>query len=204
MRNWLTENIPNAHVLAALSTASAAQRLGTEDPPPYDAAISPAVAAEHYGLEVLVDGIGDNVDASTRFVQVRRPGPPPTPSGADKTTLVLFMREDHSGALLEILTEFAVRGVNLTRIESRPTRKQLGDYYFSVDCEGHVDDARVGEALAVVGALVRADYRQRHRGWRCGAVLDRDGSFGHQRGAALDCQVVDPTPGTRDLVANAW
>ena len=69
-RNWLTENIPNAHVLAALSTASAAQRLGTEDPPPYDAAISPAVAAEHYGLEVLVDGIGDNVDASTRFVQV--------------------------------------------------------------------------------------------------------------------------------------
>jgi prephenate dehydratase len=58
------------------------------------------------------------------------------------------MREDHPGALLEILTEFSVRGVNLTRIESRPTRKALGDYYFSVDCEGHVADARVGEALA--------------------------------------------------------
>jgi len=60
---------------------------------------------------------------------------------------VLYMHEDRSGALLEILTEFAVRGVNLTRIESRPTRKQLGDYYFSIDCEGHVDDARVGEVL---------------------------------------------------------
>jgi prephenate dehydratase len=72
----------------------------------------------------------------------------PPPTGADKSTLFLYMREDHPGALLEILTEFAVRGVNLTRIESRPTRKALGDYYFSVDCEGHVADARVGEALA--------------------------------------------------------
>ena len=57
------------------------------------------------------------------------------------------MREDHPGALLEILTEFAVRGVNLTRIESRPTKTTLGRYYFSVDCEGHVDDERVGEAM---------------------------------------------------------
>ncbi len=171
-RVWLATNLPTVHVLASLSTASAAQRLGTEDPPPYDAAISPAIAAEHYGLEILVDGIGDNPDASTRFVQVRRPGPPPAPTGADKTTLMLFMREDHSGALLEILTEFAVRGVNLTRIESRPTRKQLGDYYFSVDCEGHVSDARVGEALTglrrvcadvrYLGSYPRHDGKQPH------------------------------------------
>ncbi len=60
---------------------------------------------------------------------------------------MLFMRADHSGALLEILTEFAVRGINLTRIESRPTKRILGDYYFSIDLEGHVQDARVGEAL---------------------------------------------------------
>jgi prephenate dehydratase len=65
----------------------------------------------------------------------------------DKTTLELYMKQDHPGALLEILTEFAVRGVNLTRIESRPTKTTLGNYYFSVDCEGHVDDERVGEAL---------------------------------------------------------
>jgi prephenate dehydratase len=94
----------------------------------------------------------------------------PAPTGADKTTLTLFMREDHPGALLEILTEFSVRGVNLTRIESRPTRKALGDYYFSVDCEGHVHDARVGEALAglhricaqvrFLGSYPRHDGRQ--------------------------------------------
>ncbi len=147
-RQWLGKNLPDVHVMAALSTAGAAQRLAEEDPPPYDAAISPAIAATHYGLDVLAEDIGDNVDASTRFVLVRRPGTPPKRTGADKTTLVLFMREDHSGALLEILTEFAVRGVSLTRIESRPTRRQLGDYYFSIDCEGHVQDARVGEALA--------------------------------------------------------
>ena len=147
-KKWLTANLPSAQMLAELSTARAAQRLGEDEPPPYDAAISPAIAAEHYGLEVLVDGIGDNPDASTRFVLIRRPGPPPERTGADKTSLVLYMHEDRSGALLEILTEFAVRGVNLTRIESRPTRKQLGDYYFSIDCEGHLADARVGEALA--------------------------------------------------------
>ena len=147
-KKWLTANLPQAQMRAELSTARAAQRLGQEDPAPYDAAIGPAIAAEHYGLDVLVDGIGDNPDASTRFVLIRRPGPPPAPTGADKTSLVLYMHEDRSGALLEILTEFAVRGVNLTRIESRPTRKQLGDYYFSIDCEGHVADARVGEVLS--------------------------------------------------------
>ena len=76
-----------------------------------------------------------------------RPGPPPAPTGADKTSLVAFIRHDHTGALLEVLTEFAVRGVNLTRIESRPTGERLGRYCFSVDCEGHVADARVGDAL---------------------------------------------------------
>jgi prephenate dehydratase len=69
------------------------------------------------------------------------------PTGHDKTTLVAFISDDHAGALLEVLTEFAVRGVNLTRIESRPTGEGMGRYCFSIDCEGHVDDARVGEAL---------------------------------------------------------
>ena len=83
----------------------------------------------------------------TRFVLVSRPGEPPLPTGHDKTSLVAFIADDHPGALLEVLTEFAVRGVNLTRIESRPTGERLGRYCFSIDCEGHVDDARVGEAL---------------------------------------------------------
>ena len=96
---------------------------------------------------MLAEDVEDNPDAVTRFVLVSRPGQPPLPSGHDKTSLVAFIADDHPGALLEVLTEFAVRGVNLTRIESRPTGERLGRYCFSIDCEGHVDDARVGEAL---------------------------------------------------------
>ena len=145
-RGWLAAHMPGVHLIPASSTAAAAAAL-LEDPAPYDAAIAQSLAAQRYGLEILANNIADNDDASTRFVLVQRPGALPSRSGADKTTLMLFMRADHSGALLEILTEFAVRGINLTRIESRPTKKVLGDYYFSIDLEGHVEDARVGEAL---------------------------------------------------------
>jgi prephenate dehydratase len=91
--------------------------------------------------------VGDNPSAETRFVLLSRPVAPAQATGSDKTSLVLYIGQDHPGALLEILTEFAVRGVNLTRIESRPAGGGIGDYLFSVDIEGHVDDARVGEAL---------------------------------------------------------
>jgi prephenate dehydratase len=114
----------------------------------FDAAIAAPWAGGPLGLEEAAQNIADNPDAMTRFVLVAPRGLPPQPTGADKTTLVLFMRQDHPGALLEILTEFSVRGVNLTRIESRPTKKVMGDYFFTVDCEGHINDARVGEALA--------------------------------------------------------
>jgi prephenate dehydratase len=142
---WLREHLPGVHVLPAMSTAAAAAEL--VDGANYDAAICSTAAAAHYGLEILADGIGDNDVAWTRFVLVHKPGQAQQSTGHDKTTLSLFMHQDHPGALLEILTEFAVRGVNLTRIESRPTKKQLGDYFFSIDCEGHIDDERVGEAL---------------------------------------------------------
>ena len=143
---WLRANLPDAVVLPALSTAGAAAAL-LDNPRPFDAAISQAITAEIYGLSILADDIGDTQDATTRFVLVSKPGALPAPTGADKTTLSLFMRADQPGALLAILTEFAVRGVNMTRIESRPTRRALGDYFFSVDIEGHVADARVAEAL---------------------------------------------------------
>lgn len=148
-RGWVDTNIPTATVIPATSTAGAAEVLASfeEGALAYEAAISQPIAGEIYGLEALFDQIADNQEASTRFVLVTKPGPPPAATGADKTTLVLFMHSDEPGALLEILTEFAVRGVNLTRIESRPTKKSLGDYCFSVDCEGHVADARVAEAL---------------------------------------------------------
>lgn len=144
-RGWLAENLPESVVIPAMSTAGAAQAL-TEGAT-YDAAIAQRIAAEQYGLDILADGIADNDDATTRFIVVEQPGPLPERTGADKTTLVLFMHADHPGALLEILTELSVRGINMTRIESRPTRRAMGDYFFSIDCEGHVDDERVGEAL---------------------------------------------------------
>jgi prephenate dehydratase len=146
VRRWLQENLPQATIIPSMSTAAAAAALA-DGSAPFDAAIAQRLAADIYSLEVLADEIGDTADATTRFVVVQLPGAIPAPTGADKTTLSLFIHQDQPGALLAILTEFAIRGVNMTRIESRPTRKQLGDYYFSVDIEGHVADARVSEAL---------------------------------------------------------
>lgn len=146
-RRWLAQQLPDAAVQAAPSTADGA-RLVSEGS--IDAAVAAPVAATRYGLRLLVDGIQDNAGAVTRFVLLARPGPLPAPTGADRTTLVAYIADDHPGALLEILTEFAVRGVNLTRIESRPTGSGLGRYCFSVDAEGHIADARVGEALSAL------------------------------------------------------
>ena len=145
-RHWLATNIPQAVITEGGSTAAAAAEVA--DPQSrFDAAICAQVAGELHRLTPLAMRIADNPDAVTRFVLVSRPGPVGPPTGADKTTMVLFMREDHPGALLEILEQFASRGVNLCRIESRPTKRSLGDYCFSVDAEGHIDDARLAEAL---------------------------------------------------------
>jgi prephenate dehydratase len=145
-RGWLASHLPAANILPAASTAEAASSLqkGTSNT---DAVIASARAAEIHNLKILVDDIGDNREATTRFVLVTKPGKLSEVSGSDKTSLVLYMRDNHPGALLEILTEFAVRGVDLSRIESRPTKKSLGDYTFSVDIIGHINEARVGEAL---------------------------------------------------------
>lgn len=142
-RRWLADRLPDVPVTFAPSTAMAAAAVADGE---HDAAISAPLAAAVYGLDELASDIGDR-PAETRFVLISRPQPLGPATGADKTSLVLFMGQDHPGALLEILTEFAVRGVNLTRIESRPTGGGIGDYFFAVDVEGHLDDARVGEAL---------------------------------------------------------
>ena len=163
-RRWLRMALPEAAVVLTPSTADAARGVAAGA---HDAALSAPVAAGHYGLVALVDDVHDRDDAVTRFVLVSRPGPPPAPTGADRTTLFAYIADDRPGALLELLTEFAVRGVNLTRIESRPTGDRLGRYFFSVDCEGHLVEARVGEALSalrrvcadvrVLGSYPRAD-----------------------------------------------
>jgi prephenate dehydratase len=148
-RLWVDANIPNVEYIPGSSTAAAAMGLLDGDSAHYDAAIcAPIVAAEQPGLKVLAENIGDNPGAVTRFVLVGRPGELPAPTGADKTTVVVPLPEDRPGALMEILDQFATRGVNLSRIESRPTGQYLGHYFFSIDADGHVADARVADALA--------------------------------------------------------
>jgi prephenate dehydratase len=164
VRGWLRRELPDARFVAAPSTADGARAVadGTAD-----AAVAAPLAAERYRLSILADDIADSPGAITRFVLVTKPGEPPPPTGADRTTVMAFIADDHPGALLELLTEFAVRGVNLTRIESRPTGVGLGRYYFSIDAEGHVAQARVAETLAAIrrecadvrflGSYARAD-----------------------------------------------
>jgi len=143
-RGWLGANLPDSEWVPATSNAEAARQVAEGQ---LDAALAGAFAAGHYGLEILASDVHDRLNAVTRFVVVSPVGPLPAPTGTDRTSLAAFLADDHPGALLEILTEFAVRGINLTTIQSRPTGDRLGQYYFFVDCEGHVDDARVGEAL---------------------------------------------------------
>lgn len=147
-RLWMDRHLPAAEYVPGSSTAAAAMGLLADDCH-YDAAIcAPLVAREQPGLSVLAENIGDNPGAVTRFVLVSRPGLLPERTGADKTTVVVPLPEDRPGALMEILDQFASRGVNLSRIESRPTGQYLGHYFFSIDADGHVGDARVADALA--------------------------------------------------------
>jgi prephenate dehydratase len=143
-RRWLTANLPACEWVPQASNAEAA-RLVAEGH--LDAALAGAFAASRYDLQVLVPDVHDRSNAVTRFLMVVPPGELPAPTGADRTSLAAFLMEDHPGALMEILTEFAVRGVNLTTIQSRPTGEGLGNYFFFIDCEGHIDDTRVGEAM---------------------------------------------------------
>ncbi|MFE3068955.1 prephenate dehydratase [Streptomyces sp. NPDC059247] len=144
VRNWLRAHLTTAVWESAASNADGA-RLVQEGR--FDAAFAGEFAAATYGLEALVTEIHDAQNAETRFVLVGRPARPAAPTGADKTSVVLWQGDDHAGALLELLQEFAVRGVNLMLIQSRPTGAGIGNYCFAVDAEGHIADRRVSEAL---------------------------------------------------------
>ncbi|MEY2597209.1 MAG: hypothetical protein RL182_292 [Actinomycetota bacterium] len=143
-RNYIAKHYPNAEIITTNSTAAAAEALANGQ---FDAAVASEIAAKNYGLTVINENIGDSDSAVTRFVLVSKPGALPAPTGFDRTSLAAFIGIDHAGALLEVLTEFAVRGVNLTFIQSRPTGRELGHYHFIIDAEGHINDARVGDAL---------------------------------------------------------
>jgi prephenate dehydratase len=152
VRRWLSANLPGVEEIAANSTAEAARLVG-DGAHPHTAAIAPAVAAELYGLEVVASAIEDHPENETRFVVVAKSGIP-APTGHDKTTIVCFQSADRPGSLLAILQEFAARAINLTKIESRPTKQGLGDYCFAIDFEGHVADELVADCLRDVRAKI--------------------------------------------------
>lgn len=146
-RGWLAANLPeHAEIAQGGSTASAAKEVS--DPRSrFDAAVCAEVAGTMYGLTAVAQGIADNPDAVTRFILVARSGQMIARTGDDRTTVVVVPPSDHPGALLEILQQFSFRKINLSRIESRPTKDRLGDYCFSIDAIGHVADERMAAAL---------------------------------------------------------
>ena len=145
-RRWLASNAPHAVQIAASSNAAAAHALAAGEAD-FDAALAPPGLAARLGLTVIATGVADNSLAATRFVRVGKPTSLPAPTGADKTTLVVHLPTDRAGALLEMLEQFAARGVNLSRIESRPRGDVPGEYSFSIDALAHVREARMAEAL---------------------------------------------------------
>jgi prephenate dehydratase len=152
VRNWLRAHLPDALWESAASNADGA-RLVQEGR--YDAAFAGVFAAAAYGLEPLVTDIHDAENAATRFVLVGRPARPAAPTGADKTSVVIWQQDDHPGALVQLLQEFASRGVNLMLLQSRPTGAGIGNYCFAIDAEGHINDRRVGETLMGLRRICR-------------------------------------------------
>jgi prephenate dehydratase len=145
-RGFLHAELPEVRLLPTSSTVEAAVLVAGDEHDGRTAAIAPSVAAKLYGLDVLASDIEDHPDNATRFVVVAREGVP-TATGHDKTSIVVFQRTDRPGSLLAILQEFAARSINLTKLESRPTKKGLGHYCFLIDLEGHIGEELVADCL---------------------------------------------------------
>ena len=143
-RGYLAKHLPEAVFEAANSTAEAARSLADSDD--RTAVIAPLRSAEVYGLEVLAADVADHAENQTRFVLVAS-DVVAAPTGHDKTSMVVYQRSDAPGSLIGILGEFAARAINLTSLQSRPTKASLGQYCFLLDCEGHIADEVVADAL---------------------------------------------------------
>ena len=148
-RVWMSKHLPDATPIAANSTAEAAQQVAKSRKAGM-ASIGTRQGAHNAGLEILASEIEDHPENQTRFVIVGYGVP--APSGHDKTSIVCFQRQDRPGSLLAILQEFAARAINITKLESRPTKRDLGDYCFFIDFEGHLDDELVADCLRNLAA----------------------------------------------------
>jgi prephenate dehydratase len=149
-QKYLAKALPGVEQRASNSTADAARALGDPEASGADrsggAAIAPRIAAERYGLAIVAEDVEDHPENQTRFVLVARTLVP-APTGHDKTSIVCFQRADHPGSLHGILGQFAARNINLTKLESRPTKQGLGDYCFVIDLTGHLGDEVVADCL---------------------------------------------------------
>ncbi|GAA3758413.1 prephenate dehydratase [Microbacterium kribbense] len=164
---WLGSQLPtHAHLPSSSNVAAALEMLdGTTAA---DAAIAPPALLDHHEFELLAEDIGDNPNAITRFVLVSRTVVPPEPTGADKTSLIVELPVDRPGALLDLLEQFATRGINLSLLASRPIGDELGRYRFVIDADGHLKDERMADALlglrrfspkvVFLGSYPRADH----------------------------------------------
>ena len=166
-RSWLESTLPHHGHIPASSNVTAASSL--LDNNLADAAIAPPGIDRRYDLSVLATGIGDDPNAVTRFVLVSRRTAIPARTGADKTSVIVELPEDRPGSLLDMLEQFATRGVNLSLIQSRPIGDAMGRYRFVIDADGHIQDERVADALLglrrfspkvlFLGSYPRADKR---------------------------------------------
>jgi len=143
-RRWIETHLPDAQIIEAASTAQSAQLAAKNA---RSAAVASPIAASIYGLDILVSRIEDSANNFTRFLVIGKTQPEPT--GRDKTS-ILFSVKDRVGALHDILLPFKKYGLNMTKIESRPTRQKAWEYVFFVDFLGHRSDRRVQQALALL------------------------------------------------------
>lgn len=175
-RLWLERSLPDhGHLPATSNVAAAAALLPPADGDEVvgvlaDAAIAPPGITDHYPLEVLAEGVGDNPNAVTRFVLVGRAAAVPPATGSDKTSIIAELPDDRAGGLLDMLEQFATRGINMSLLQSRPIGDALGRYRFVIDLDGHILDERVADALLglkrfsphviFLGSYPRADQQQ--------------------------------------------
>lgn len=150
-RKFLREKLPDSELIRVTSTAKAAKQI-SKVKKPFMAAIGSHSLADLYDLQILQEKIQSGKEDETRFLFIAKEDSEPT--GKDKTSIVFYTKEDRPGILYEILKKFAERNVNLTKIESRPSKEALGDYLFFVDLEGHRKDQQVQEALKEIKSKV--------------------------------------------------